>query len=534
MVIRLLLAVAAGLALWLAQPGYDWWPLAFVGIALFALVTASLPEGHQKRRGFVLGMVMGLATFIPTLSWSGIYVGAFPWFALATASAVYIGFLGMALAVLQRGGVRVFVGAAAWVAMEAVRSSVPFGGFPWARVAFSQTDGPLVHLASLAGAPGVTYAVAVIAGAVALLGQYLLARRDAAPAVRLRTVTMAVAAAALMLLISIPWPTPTDGEALTVAGIQGNVPQAGLEFNAQRRAVLNNHLALTRSVARRVKTGALPQPEVVLWPENSSDIDPTRDPSAGLAIESAVEAVGVPTLVGAVLQEPSPNVSNTSLLYQPGQGITDRYVKQRPAPFAEYIPYRSFFRFFSDKVDLVTADFAAGDTVGLMEVPTSKGTVRIAPIICFEVAYDDLTRDPVKGGAQLLVVQTNNATFGYSDESVQQLAISRLRAIEHGRSIVHVSTVGESALITPDGATHQQSELFTAKAMVGDVPLRTATTLATRVGRIPELGWCAVAAIAIVLAWNRERGRRAGTVPTQDRDLARPQTHDSKDDNDDA
>lgn len=515
---RLGLAVVAGLSLWLAQPGYSWWPLAFVGVAGLALATARMPEEQQKRRGFVLGLVTGLAAFIPTLSWSGIFVGALPWFALATAEAAYVGLLGLALTVLQRTGIRVFFGAAAWVGMEALRSTTPFGGFPWARVAFSQSDSPLVHLASIAGAPGVTYAVAVIGGVAALLGHWAVSRRlrRTEYPVRVRELALPAAAAVAVFVVSIPWPTPTDGRPLTVAGIQGDVPQAGLDFNAQRQAVLNNHLRVTHQVAARARAGTAPRPDLVLWPENSSDIDPTRDRAAGRLIRSAVSDVGVPTLVGAVLQEPDPKVSNTSLLYQPGKGITDRYVKQHPVPFAEYIPFRSFFRVFSDKVDLVTKDFAAGNRLGLMDVPTRRGTVRIAPVICFEVAYDDLTRAPVNRGAQLLVVQTNNATFGYSDESVQQLAISRLRAIEHGRSIVHVSTVGVSALITPDGQTHQQTELFTPKAMVDDLPLRSDRTLADRLGRLPEVAWGMTALIGLGLAWRRQRALRVGTVQAPD------------------
>jgi apolipoprotein N-acyltransferase len=180
-------------------------------------------------------------------------------------------------------------------------------------------------------------------------------------------------------------------------------------------------------------------------------------------------------------------VSNASLLYLPGQGVTARYVKRHPVPFAEYIPYRSFFRHFSDKVDLLTTDFAAGKGAGVFRVPAQGGgTISAGVVICFEVAYDGLMRDTVGQGANVLLVQTNNATFGLSDESVQQLAISRIRAIEHGRSVVHVSTVGVSAMITPDGTAHQRSALFTSAALSAELPLRTERTIADRVGAWPE------------------------------------------------
>jgi apolipoprotein N-acyltransferase len=168
-------------------------------------------------------------------------------------------------------------------------------------------------------------------------------------------------------------------------------------------------------------------------------------------------------------------------------------VKRHPAPFGEYIPYRSFFRHFSDKVDLVARDFAAGSSVGVLPA----GPVRLGNVICFEVAYDGLVQDPVRAGADLLVVQTNNATFGYTDESTQQLAMSRLRAVETGRSVVHVSTVGVSGIIAPDGSFLQRSGLFTQEVLQARVPLRTGLTPAVRLGRAPEL---VLSALGLVLA----------------------------------
>jgi apolipoprotein N-acyltransferase len=211
-----------------------------------------------------------------------------------------------------------------------------------------------------------------------------------------------------------------------------------------------------------------------------------------------------------VLKEPLPKISNASLLYLPGQGLAGRYVKQHPVPFAEYIPYRSFFRHFSDKVDLVYSDFAAGKSAGVFRVPTRNGVpIAAGTIICFEVAYDALIRDTVDHGANVLVVQTNNATFGYTDESVQQLAISRIRAIEHGRSVVHVSTVGVSAMITPDGTAHQSSTLFTTAVLAADLPLRTDRTIADRAGPWPEiLASAALAVMLVLLAVRRLRRRR--------------------------
>ena len=221
-------------------------------------------------------------------------------------------------------------------------------------------------------------------------------------------------------------------------------------------------------------------------------------------ISDAVDAVGVPVLLGAVLREPAGKLSNASLVWEPQTGPTQRYVKRRPVPFAEYVPYRSFFRRITDKVDLVRTDFVAGTGSNVLTV----GPARVGVAICFEVVFDDLLREAVTGGADLLVVQTNNATFGRTDESVQQLAMSRLRAVELGRSVAHISTVGVSALIAPDGSMVEVSGHFTAETLSASLPLRQDLTLATRLGSWPEAALTALGVIGAVGGAVRGRRRR--------------------------
>ncbi len=516
--VRLLLSVVAGLSLWLAFPSHDIWPLAILGVALLALAT----RGTRPATGLLLGFVAGMAFFLPVLSWSGIFVGNLPWFALATLEALYIAVLGWASALLQRGGtapVRPLAIAGLWVLSEFLRSTTPFGGFPWARLAFSQADSPLARLAALAGAPLVTFAVALAGGLLAVLlaqlGQlwrtrgipFADTRRGSGPRSLTRPALVLALGAAVVAAPALIQPS-TDGQDHTVLAVQGNVPEVRLDFNAQRRAVLDNHARLSHRAAERIAAGELAQPDLVVWPENAADIDPLRNGDAARIINDAVQALDAPTIVGAVLQEPADLLTNASLLYLPGQGVTDRYVKQHPVPFAEYVPYRSFFRTLSDKVDLVRTDFVGGDEVGVMPIPTDTGTLDVGLGICFEVAYDHLIRQAVAGGAELLIVPTNNATFGYTDESEQQLAISRIRAMEHGRSVVHVSTVGVSALITPDGTAHQRTSLYTPALLSEELPARTELTLATRVGAWPEwLASMAVGGLVLVVAGRGLLGR---------------------------
>jgi apolipoprotein N-acyltransferase len=305
--------------------------------------------------------------------------------------------------------------------------------------------------------------------------------------------------------LPLPGPSLTaGGPTRTVAVIQGNVPRAGLDFNAQRRAVLDNHVQQTLDLAAEVAAGDRPRPDLVLWPENSSDIDPSVNADAGREIDRAARAVGAPILVGAVVDGPGRFISNTAIVWDPETGPGATYVKRHPVPLGEYVPARSFFRFFSADVDRVT-DQHAGSAVGTLDV----GGARLGDLICFEVVYDGLVGDVVNGGAGMIVVQTNNATFGHTDESAQQLAMSRLRAVEFGRTVAVAATSGISAIVAPDGSVARQSSLFTAAVFVDGIAQRHSTTVAQRVGAGPEWVLTALGAGALLVAGRqrRERGR---------------------------
>jgi len=302
------------------------------------------------------------------------------------------------------------------------------------------------------------------------------------------------------------------GRTVTVAVVQGNVPRLGLDFNAQRRAVLENHVNGTLALARRVDAGQERRPDLVVWPENSSDIDPLLNADASKLISDAAARIGVPILVGAVLDGPGRFVTNAAIVWDPQDGPGARYIKRHPVPFAEYVPLRSIARKVTTQVDLVRRDFKAGDQPGALQV----GPATVGDVICFEVAYDSLVRDTVDHGAQLLVVQTNNATFGMSAESAQQLAMVRLRAVEHGRPAIMASTSGVSATVTADGRILDESELFTAATFVRQLRLGEHRTLATTLGGWPEAVFAGLGLAALLGAgWLRRTGssRRAGGHP---------------------
>ena len=391
-------------------------------------------------------------------------------------------------------------------------------------VAFGQASGIFLPLAAIGGAPLLTAAVVLTGfGAGELLrrvstGSLWPLGSSAVEFGRLRTVVVPALLAggplvAGILAAPMVATTTIDGSAV-VALVQGNVPRAGLDFNAQRRAVLDNHVARTMTLAADVAAGRYPRPALVIWPENSSDIDPLRNPDARAVIDRAARAIGVPILVGAVLRTGDGHTTNTAMVWNPRTGPGQRHDK-RPMPFAEYIPYRNFFRLFSPYVDRA-GDFVPGNGDSAVDV----GPARVGIAICSEVMFDDLVRQGVQSGAQLLAVPTNNATFGFTEMTYQQQAISRVRAVEHGRTVLVAATSGVSAVIAPDGAVEQQTKLFTPDALVAQVPLRSGTTLATRLGPTPEwllvtLGLSGVAA-ALVVQSRAKAGQRRGPVPPKE------------------
>jgi apolipoprotein N-acyltransferase len=516
---RTLLAAAGGLVLVLAFPGYDLPALAVLGPAALALAVRE----QRLRSGLWLGLVFGLAFFVPLLSWTGTYVGALPWLALAGWEALHLAVLGGATALTSRLPLWPLWAAGLWVADEAVRGRFLLGGFPWGRLGFSQTEGPLLSLAAYGGVPLVSFAVALtgtlLAAAVLALHR---ARRGSGPdrpvggrGAAVRTAAAVAAVLAVPVAGTLAWlplagSSLTDGgPAATVAVIQGNVPRAGLDFNAQRRAVLDNHVQQTIELAGAVAAGEQPRPDLVLWPENSSDIDPYTNADAARQIDRAASAIDAPILVGAIVNGPGRFISNTAIVWDPGTGPGDTYVKRHPVPLAEYVPARGFFRFFSTQVDRVH-DQRAGDEVGALDV----GGIRLGDLICFEVVYDGLVRDVVDGGAGMLVVQTNNATFGFTDESEQQLAMSRLRAVEFGRTVAVAATSGISAVVAPDGSVVRSSSLFTPAVFVEEIAQRDSATVAQRLGSAPEWALTAVGAGAVLATARpgllRRRRWRAG------------------------
>ncbi len=533
---RSMAAVLSGLLIFGSFPPRPFWFLAPIGIAV---LTLTVRGAARLRGGFGYGVLAGLGFFVPLLQWTGIYVGPMPWLALSAVCSLYIGLFGLSTRLLfSLPGWPVWV-ALTWTATEWLRSSFPFGGFPWGRLAFGQADGWYLSLAMVGGAPLIGFAVALTGTAAAAVLVYLWARMTAAPMDdssaaepgRAGTTTRLGFIAAAAGLVIIPatgailrtaLPGPEEGDrTITVAAIQGSVPRLGLDFNAQRRAVLDNHVRRTEELARAVAAGTARKPDVVIWPENSSDIDPLRNADAAAEITEASEQIGAPILVGAVLVNGDRTTTNSVIVWNGAAGPGERHDKKIIQPFGEYLPMRGFFRLFSEYADRA-GYFVPGNGTGTVHAdpfePASSrhgDGIDIGVATCYEVAFDRAFRDSMHAGAQLLTVPTNNATFGDSEMTYQQLAMSRIRAVEHGRALVVAATSGVSAIITADGTVQQQTPKFVPAALVAELPLRSSTTLATRFGPQPELLSVILFATAVAVALVRRRKARGTSANDQ-------------------
>ncbi|GAB3234030.1 apolipoprotein N-acyltransferase [Glycomyces halotolerans] len=493
----LALAALSGALAVPAFPPYGWWPLAAISVAGLGAAV----HRRRLRAGLGLGFVYGLAFFLPLLSWTSTQVGQWPWVFLGALEALGTGLLGAGLAACSRlidrhRWIWAPLTGVAWVAQEALRDRQPFGGFPWGRLAFSQADAPTAAAAWLGGAPLVTFTVALTGG---LLLTAVHRRPD------WRKSASFIAAAALTTLAPAALPTDAtapDGPTINVAVVQGNVPRLGLEFNAQRRAVLDNHVTATFDLAEAVDAGTAERPDLVVWPENASDIDPLRNQDAHDLISQAAAAIDAPIVLGGIVHGDNGERYNMSIVWDPADGPVFQYAKRHPVPFAEYVPHKDFFRTVAGWIDQRMADgidsvagFEAGTEPGVIEV----GDTTLTGLICFEIAFDAETTASVRDGSQLLAVQTNNATFNTA-EARQQLAMVRMRSIEHGRDGLMASTVGVSGFTDHTGTVHQATGFNTAAVIQKDLTLSERSTPATRAGILPEAALTGAAAAALVAA----------------------------------
>jgi apolipoprotein N-acyltransferase len=451
--VNLLLSALSGLLLSAAfEPIALWWlaPLA-LALAMYALASSE--------RKYLSVLAFALTFNLVLLHWTSIYVGSLPWIILATGLTLFY----LPLVAVKHLGIAFFP--LIFIVLEEIRNRFPFQGFGWARIAYSQADAPYAKIAAQGGAVSLS-AITVLIG----LFLFYLSQKQ---------FQILVLLPILIVLFPINVQMNQSTQALM---IQGNVPKLGLDFNSRATEVFFNHVKETEIALKENRNI-----NFILWPENSVDVDPFRNPEVFETLNSFTE----PLIIGAIVGR-GEEVLNTSILWtKESQNV---YVKQHLTPFGEYIPLRSLASKISPLVDDVR-DFSPGNESTIFTINGAK----IAPVICYELLDDQILEKAAKT-SNLLAVQTNSATFGDSAESAQQLQITRIRAIEHLRNILSVSTTGYSAVIDYNGQVLQKTAMGTAEHLYAQVGLISSTSPRDRYG-----DW----ALVITLIWLLIVSRRA-------------------------
>jgi apolipoprotein N-acyltransferase len=454
--VSFVLAFVSGVVLSGAFAPLNWWfllPIAIV-IFLYAVTKTSKP--------FLAAFIFAAVFNFLTLNWSGTYVGLVPVFFLVLLQSLFYLPLGFVSFKRDRYS-RIWLILPVLLIADEVRSIIPFGGFGWNRLSFSQADSPYVSIAAFFGDTALSF-LGISLG----IALYLLFARA-------QLLSVGIITAAITLIVLLPTPVLDKGS-INVLGVQGNVPRLGLDFNSRAQEVFNLHLKQSDVALQQVES----KPDLIIWPENSVDIDPFVNSQVGQKISDLAKKLQTPIIVGAVLKS-SDGPENASLMWGSNGEVASKYVKRTLTPFGEYIPLRSIASRISSFTDDVV-DFTAGNQT----TQHSVGQSQIAPIICYEVIDDSAVRT-ISKGSSFLIVQTNNATFADSGQSMQQLNITRIRAVESNKWIVSVSTTGVSAIIDNNGSIRQITKQNKASYVSGAVMLNSVDTLSSKLGNWSSL-----------------------------------------------
>ena len=432
--VNVFLAGLSGILLWAGFAPIENFVAPFVGIAL--LFRTLIDKDLRDR--FLISSVAGLSCFLPLLHWSSVYVGSIPWLVLAIGESALFSLIGFFR--LQRRWESALLFSALFTLVEIVRMKLPFGGFGWGRLGFTQLDS-LSWLYPLIGVTGISL---LVSGS----GLFIV------------TKSKVKIVAFLFLLIFLGFENfqkiDNEPESIQITAVQGGVDQLGLDFNNRAIRVLERHIEATQLV---------PGTELYVWPENAADVDPLKNQRANVLITNLIKGLQKPLLIGAVEQAKQGPV-NTSLMFGADGELKSRYVKQDLAPFGEFMPLRQVAEVISPFAQQVR-DFVPGTSW----VRHSINGHPFQALICFEVLDDDHVRVATTG-TTFLVAQTNNATFGRSNEAAQQLQITRSRAAESGRDFVVVSTTGFTAHLDSRGKVVARAPQFAAESLTMKVRLQ--------------------------------------------------------------
>ena len=452
------LPVLAGFFLWTGFAPLEFALGPYIGAAL---LYRSIIDRNLRDR-LIASILAGLVFFLPLLHWSSSYVGWVPWVSLSLLQTAFFSLL--ALFAWRRGVSSAFLFASLFTVIEIARMKWPFGGFGWGRVGHTQVE-YLSGLYSIVGVAGVTFVVVTVSTLIVSM--------------QVKTISLLP----IPFLISIFLPLPTTNGSIEVVAVQGGVDELGFDYNKRALSVLKRHADATEAITDEV--------DLIVWPENASDIDPLRNQEAARIIQNVITQTKAPLLVGAVLREEL-GPKNVSILYNESNRVESMYIKQDLAPFGEYIPIRGIAEFISPEARRVR-DFQSGSEWINHEV---SGRV-FQSIICFEVLDDDFIREGLSR-AEFVVAQTNNATFGRSPQARQQLQIVRARAAEFQRDFAVVSTTGFTAHVNSKGEMVEFLEQFVPGSLEMVLETREKRSMASRIG-----SWAWIGIFLVTLAVNR-------------------------------
>jgi apolipoprotein N-acyltransferase len=492
--LAVLLAALGGLLSFLAFPPVGAWPLAFLApVPLLIALREARPA-----RGFGLGLLYGAVGFGLSLSWIHLF-GTIAWSALTLLAALSIALFGALTPLVRLTGHPLLSAAgvaALWTAIDWARGLWPLGGFTWGSLGVSQVPNTAtVRVAVVAGVWGVTFLVVFIAALLA-------AAAGPGTSVRRRALALGLAAAAAVAPAAIPFASAT-GRPLDVAAIQvdfrrGERVSSGAGDVTVTRLNVDLHRRLTGD-----------PPDLAIWgesaldPESLSDLDEVRD---------TIADVGSPVLLGSTSRDIETSetrgpIYNQAVVFDGGGAVVDVYRKTHLVPYGEYIPWKAMVGWIS-ALDQIGYELAPGEAVHTLSAP---GLPTFAAPICFENSFPALDRSLVDQGAEFLVVLTNNASYGETAASAQHLQMSRMRAIEDGRWVIHAAVSGISAFIDPSGRTYDETELFQPSIIRRTIRASSDRTPFVRFG-----DWLPIVSLGLVVALGLvPRGRRTRRAAPQ-------------------
>ncbi|MGA0003896.1 MAG: apolipoprotein N-acyltransferase [Candidatus Nanopelagicales bacterium] len=479
---RFLASIAAGAIVAWSFYLNHWWASIF-GMAILLLTLDSKP----RKTRFKLTLAFALTFFAFHVQWVSV-LGNDAWLGLVILCT--LPWLLFALLPIDSKSKWFYVQPAAVVViLEAIRANWPWGGFPWGLLAYSQVDGPLVGLSTLGGQ-------ALVSGAVVVCATVII------KFLKFRSIT----ALTILFFISLSAASVnnfTSNESIELAAVQGNVPRVGNDLSTQRAAVLNSHVKTTEQLLTDIEAGVTSEPDLIVWPESGTDLDPLEPGIAADAINKLAIRSQAPILIGATTWYSSGSKgerpTNSGIMWTE-DGLSQIYSKNHLVPFGEYLPLRDFLAKWITRFDQIPNDFVPGEGSGVFDV----AGMQVGDVICFEVAYANHIYNTINSGAQVITVQTNNATYGKTTQPEQQFAITRFRAIETQRAFLVASTSGISGLIQNDGSVTGRTNQFESAIVTGEAPLISEKTFSTKF----PYWFLVLSAIVLLLAVRRSSGSK--------------------------